>query len=79
MYGNKKKPLYGLDDTSRKFWLKVKEIFSELGLKVMDGNKAFYYLHEEGELKGAVQTHVDNFSLAGTADFIERIIQGVSR
>ena len=27
------KPLYGLDDASRKFWLKVKETLSELGLR----------------------------------------------
>ena len=51
----------------------------ELGLKVMDGNEAFYYLHKEGELKCAVQTHVDDFSLAGTADFLEKIIQRVSQ
>ena len=38
------KPLYGLDDTSRKFWLKVKETLLDLNLKVMDGDKAFYYL-----------------------------------
>ena len=73
-----KKPLYGLDDASRKFWLKIKEIFLELGLKVIDGNEAFYYMHEEGELKGAVQTHLDIFSLAWTADLLDKIIQGVS-
>ena len=39
----------------------------------------FYYLHEDGVLKGAVQTHVNDFSLAGTSNFIEKIIQGVSR
>ena len=45
----------------------------------MDGNEAFYYLHEEGELKCAVQTHVDDFSLAGTADILDKIIQRVSQ
>ena len=72
-----RKPLYGLDDTSRKFWLKVKEVFLDLGLKVMDGDNVFYYLHEGGELKVAVQTPVDDFSLAGTPEFVERIIRGV--
>ena len=76
MYGNKKKPLYGLDDTSRKFWLKVKEIFSELGLKVMDGDMAFYYLHEDGELK--VQPKLMKMTeLARANDSITKIIQGV--
>ena len=51
----------------------------ELVLKVMDGDEAFYYLHEEGELKCAVQTHLDDFSLAGTADILDKIIQRVSQ
>ena len=28
-----KKPLYGLNDASRKFWLRVKELFAGLGLQ----------------------------------------------
>ena len=40
-----KKPLYGLDDMSQKFWLRVKELLKEIGLKVMEGDEAFYYLH----------------------------------
>ena len=35
------KPLYGLDDASRKFWLRIKEIFGKLGMKVMEGDQAF--------------------------------------
>ena len=37
-----KKPLYGLDDTSRKFWLRVKEVMKKISLKVMKGDEAFY-------------------------------------
>ena len=38
------KPLYGLDDTSRKFWLRVKDVFlNKLGLKTVEGDKAFYF------------------------------------
>ena len=36
-------PLYGLDDASRKFWLKVKETLTELGLRTVPGDEAFYY------------------------------------
>ena len=68
-----------MDDTSRKFWHIVKETLLDLNLKVMDGDKAFYYLFEDSKLKGVVQTHVDDFELAGTQDFINMIIDGVSK
>ena len=58
------KPLYRLDDVSRKFWLRVKEILVTMGFKVMDGDEAFYFLHKDGRLQGAVLTHVDDFNLS---------------
>ena len=39
-----------------------------MGLKIIAGDKAFYYLHEEGKLQGAVLMHVDDFTIAGNAD-----------
>ena len=33
-----KKPLYGLDDASQKFWLRVKEVLKKIGLKVLEGD-----------------------------------------
>ena len=38
-----KKPLYGLNDASRKFWLKVKEVFGKFGLIKLIGDEALYY------------------------------------
>ena len=60
-----KKPLYGLDDASRKYWMRYKEVLKEIGLKVMKGDEAFYYLHKDEELIGAVITNIDDFTLAG--------------
>ena len=73
-----RKSLYSLDNASRKFWLKVKEVFLDLGLRVMDRDEAFYYLHEDSDLKGVVQTDIYDIFLAGTAEFVEMVIQGLS-
>ena len=65
-----KKPLYGLNDVSRKFWLKVREVFSECGLKVLDGDEAFHYRHDEnGYLVGMISSYVDNLSWLGLMHF----------
>ena len=45
----------------------------------MEGDEAFYYLHRNGELIGTVITHVDDFTSAGTEDFIEEVLETVSR
>merc|ERR1712148_99189 len=37
-----KKPLYGLNDASRKFWLKVKEVFEKFGLRKLVRDEALY-------------------------------------
>ena len=59
-----KKPLYGLNDASRKFWLKVKSVFEEIGLKRLEGDEAFYFkIDEKGKLEGMVSSHVDDFNL----------------
>ena len=68
-----KKPLYGLDDASRKFWLRMKELFGSMGLKTVKGDKAFYYRHKDGQLEGMILSHVDDFNMAGTKKFLEDI------
>ena len=73
-----RKPLYRLDDTSRKFWLRVKEVLTEMGLRIMDRDEAFYSLHENRCLRGAVLTHVDYFKLAAD-DFVEKVLEEVER
>ena len=46
-----------------------------IGLKVMEGDEAFYYLHRDGDLIGTVITHVDDFTLAGTEAFINEVLE----
>ena len=45
----------------------------------MEGDKAFYYYHEGSILKGAVITHVGDFTLARTSIFIKDVLEMVER
>merc|ERR1711873_320398 len=60
------KPLYGLDDAPRKFYLKVKETLQKMGLKTLPGDEAVYYEYKNGKLMGLILSHVDDFTIAGT-------------
>ena len=40
----------------------------------MPGGEAFYYMHERGELMGAVLTHVDDFIITESEEFVEKNI-----
>ena len=72
-----KKPLNRLDDASRKFYLKV-ETLTVMRLKILPRDEAFYYQNECGVLRGAILSHVDNFSVAGDKDFVNRIVKRIS-
>ena len=75
-----KKPLYGLNDASRKFWLRMKKIFQEIGLKRLDGDEALYYeTDDSGNLEGMISTHVDDFDLAGKERFVDKITAEIKK
>ena len=75
-----KKPLYGLNDASRKFWLRVKAVFEKIGLRKLVGDEALYYKHNEnGDLVGMISTHVDDFSLAGSEDFLISVTEEIRK
>ena len=73
-----KKPLYGLNDASRKFWLKVKNVFEDIGMKRLEGDEAYYYKYDEkGKLEGMISSHVDDFNLAGNEKFINTVTEKI--
>ena len=43
----------------------------------MKRDEAFYYIHQDEELMGAVITHVDYFTLAGTQEVINKVLEAV--
>ena len=58
--------------------MKVKEVFAELKMKRLDRDVAFYHCHDkEGDLKGMISNHVDDFILASTEDFIKKFTQKI--
>ena len=62
-----KEPLYSLNNGLRKFWLRVKTVFSKIGLKKLAGDEALYFKNDENsDLEGMISTHVDDFNLAGS-------------
>ena len=66
-----RKPLYGLTDAGRRFWLRVKKILEENKFKKVTGDDAYYIKHDgHGVLIGQVILHVDDFMLAGTSTFV---------
>ena len=48
-------------------------------MKVMEGDKACYYLLRDSSLQGCVITHIDDFTLAGTPDFIKEVLEMIER
>merc|ERR1712240_227341 len=73
------KPLYGFDDVSRKFYLKVKETLKSLRLKTLPGDDAFYYENRNGVLMGLNMSHVDDFTIAREDEFVDSIVEGIKK
>ena len=67
------KPLYGLKDAIRKFWLRLKELFKIEELLIVKGDKAFYLKQKEDCLFRMIMTHMDNFIMAGTNELLDNI------
>ena len=70
------KPLSGLYDASRKFWVKVRVFLLNMVLKTIEGDEAFYLKNEGGQLKGGILIQVDDFTLAGEETFLEKALKG---
>ena len=75
------KPLYGLNDASRKFYLKVVRILKECGcVQSLYDPALFYYIDPTtGELGGVVGTHVDDFIHAGNRLFENNVIATINK
>ena len=71
------KPLYGLNDASRKFYLKVTAILRNSGCHQSIYDPALFYYVKEGKLHGLVGTHVDDFIHAGSDIFEKTVMKKI--
>ena len=69
------KPIYGLNDASRSFYLKLVEKLLELGCKRSKFDYAVFIYHQGSNLAGIIGGHVDDLTYAGTPSFFQKIIE----
>ena len=68
------KCVYGLNDASRTWYLRVREELERLGVKVSSYDAGLFYWVRNSHLEGILRTHVDDFCWGGSSIFQENII-----
>ena len=69
-----KKTLYGLVDAAKQFYNSVREELLSLGMKQSKVDPALFYKVNDGEVIGALITHIDDFMHCGNKLFDDIII-----
>ena len=69
------KPVYGLQDASRKWFLRVSSEMCDLGFVRCPFEPALFIYQDAKVLSGLVILHVDDFLFAGTRSFVEEVMQ----
>ena len=70
-----KKTLYGLVDAAKQFYNSVREELLSLGMKQSKVDPALFYKVNDGEVIGALITHIDDFMHCGNKLFDETVIK----
>lgn len=68
------KCVYGLNDASRLWYIRLTEEFTNLGVTKSQLDEAIFYYHSQGRLEGIITTHVDDVFWGGTLTFKENVI-----
>merc|ERR1712115_289252 len=61
------------------FYLKVRETLINFNLNTLPGEDTVYYQHVNGNLIGMLLSHVDDFTITGTNEFVNRIVEGLKK
>ena len=70
-----KKTLYGLVDAAKQFYTSVREELLSLGMKQSKVDPALFYKVNDGEVIGALITHIDDFMHCGNKLFDDTVIK----
>ena len=65
-----RKPVYGLNDASRKWFLSFKNTLFQLGMKQSQRESCLFYFQKENKLHGFLIIHVDDVLSAGSKEFL---------
>ena len=71
------KTVYGLNDASRTWYLRVRDEFIICGACVSKYNEVIFYWHYKNTLQGVVCSHVDDFLWGGSQVFKNQVIYAV--
>ena len=69
-----KKTVYGLCDTARAWYLRVKDELSSLSVKMCDLDNSLFLWYNKGKLDGIICIYVDDFLWSGTPCFENQVI-----
>ena len=69
--------VYGLNDASREFYMKVKEELLKVGCKCSQLDQAVFTYYDSDTLEGIIMSHVDDFFWAGTEKFRTTVIEKI--
>ena len=69
-----KKPIYGLNDGARKWFITMKKKLVEYGCKPLTLDPSVYVYHERGLMCGFCVLHVDDFLIGGIPLFHEKVV-----
>ena len=72
-----RKCVYGLNDASRYWYMRVREELIKLRCQCSKADPAVFYLHVNGQLEGLIVSYVDDFIWAGSENFKLNIINKV--
>ena len=64
-----RKPCYGLNDASRKWFLSFRKTMQELGMVQSKRDSCLFYYHKDNKFHGELLVHVDDILSAGSDDF----------